>query len=135
MLTWACFSFDLTIKKKIPVAENKSIVKSDQCLQLFSSWRQPPLLALIVYAISSVASCYIYIKVFFYWYALKHYRCLYIYRQKQGRIHGNPVADGWAGAVMRKPLGIQKYDGPTDRPTYQPTYRPTGQGVESCVRD
>ena len=26
---------------------------------------------------------------------------------KQGRIHGNPVADGWAGAVMRKPLGIQ----------------------------
>ena len=26
--------------------------------------------------------------------------------QKQGRIHGNPVADGWAEAVMRKPLGI-----------------------------
>ena len=25
---------------------------------------------------------------------------------KQGRIHGNPVADGWAGAVMRKLLGI-----------------------------
>ena len=24
--------------------------------------------------------------------------------QKQGRIHGNPVADGWAGAVMQKPL-------------------------------
>ena len=37
--------------------------------------------------------------------------------KKQGRIHGNPVADGWAGAVMRKPLGIQKYDGPTDRHT------------------
>ena len=36
---------------------------------------------------------------------------------KQGWIHGNPVADGWAGAVMRKPLGIQKCDGPTDRPT------------------
>ena len=36
---------------------------------------------------------------------------------KQGRIHGNPVADGWAGAVMRKPLGIQKCDGPTNRPT------------------
>ena len=40
---------------------------------------------------------------------------------KQGRIHGNPVADGWAGAVMRKPLGIQKCDGPTDRPTDLPT--------------
>ena len=40
---------------------------------------------------------------------------------KQGRIHGNPVADGWAGAVMRKPLAIQKCDrqtnGRTDRPT------------------
>ena len=27
---------------------------------------------------------------------------------KQGRIHGNPVADGWAGALMRTMLGIQK---------------------------
>ena len=36
---------------------------------------------------------------------------------KQGRIHGNPVADGWAGAVMRKPLANQKSDRPTDRPT------------------
>ena len=38
--------------------------------------------------------------------------------KKQGRIHGNPVADVWAGAVVRKPLGIQKCyvtDGPTDR--------------------
>ena len=26
---------------------------------------------------------------------------LHVYR-KQGRIHGNPVADGLAGAVMRK---------------------------------
>ena len=36
---------------------------------------------------------------------------------KQGWIYGNPVADGWAGsgAVMRKPLGIQKCDGPTDQ--------------------
>ena len=41
--------------------------------------------------------------------------------QKQGRIHGNPVADGWAGAVMRKTLGIQKCDGPTDGPTDIPT--------------
>ena len=27
------------------------------------------------------------------------------------------IADGWAGAVMRKPLGIQKCDRPTNRPT------------------
>ena len=27
---------------------------------------------------------------------------------EQCRIHGNPVADGWAGAVGRKPLGNQK---------------------------
>ena len=37
--------------------------------------------------------------------------------KQQGRIHGNPVADGWAGAVMRKPLGIQKCDVPTYLPT------------------
>ena len=42
---------------------------------------------------------------------------------KQGRIHGRTVADGWAGAVMRKQLGIQKCDGPTDGPTYRPTDR------------
>ena len=29
----------------------------------------------------------------------------------------SPVAEGWAGAVMRKPLGIQNCDGHTDRPT------------------
>ena len=46
---------------------------------------------------------------------------------KQGQIHGNPVADGWAGAVMRKPLAIQKCD--------RQTFRPTRQGVESRVRD
>ena len=33
----------------------------------------------------------------------------------QGRIHGKQVADSWAGAVMRKPLGIQKCYGRTDR--------------------
>ena len=36
---------------------------------------------------------------------------------KLGRIHGKIVADGWAGAVMLKPLAIQKgYTtyGPTD---------------------
>ena len=51
--------------------------------------------------------------------------------KKQGRIHGNPVADGWAGGVMRKPLGIQKCDGRT----YRHTDRPTRQGVEARVRD
>ena len=38
--------------------------------------------------------------------------------QKQGRIHGNPVADGCAGAVMRKPLAILEIfvtDGRNDR--------------------
>ena len=38
---------------------------------------------------------------------------------EQGRIHGNPVADGLAGAVMQKLLGIQK----CDVWTYQPTDR------------
>ena len=41
--------------------------------------------------------------------------------KQQGRIHGNPVADGWAEAVMRKLLGTQKCDGPTDIPTDLPT--------------
>ena len=27
---------------------------------------------------------------------------------EQGQIHGNPVADGWAGAAMQKPLGNSK---------------------------
>ena len=51
--------------------------------------------------------------------------------RKQGQVHGNPDADGRAGAVMRKPLGIQKCYGRTDRSTYQPTR----QGVESRDRD
>ena len=51
--------------------------------------------------------------------------------REKGRIHSNPVADGWAGAAMQKPLGIQKCDGRTDRLTD----RPTRQGVESRVRD
>ena len=41
--------------------------------------------------------------------------------EKQGRIHGNPVADGWAGAVLRKSIGIQKCDGRTDGPMDGPT--------------
>ena len=33
--------------------------------------------------------------------------------KKQGRTHGNPVADGWAGAVMPKPLRFKNVtDGP-----------------------
>ena len=47
---------------------------------------------------------------------------------KQGRIHGNPVADGWAGAVMRKLLAILEIfrtDGRTDRRTDGPTDRQT----------
>ena len=46
--------------------------------------------------------------------------------KEQGRIHGNTVADGWAGAVMRKPLAIKKHDKRTGRPTD----RLTEQGVE-----
>ena len=56
-------------------------------------------------------------------------------KKEQGRIHGNTVAGGWAGAEMRKPLGIQKCDGRMDGRTNGPTYRPTRQGVESRVRD
>ena len=36
------------------------------------------------------------------------------YKTKQGWIHGNPVADSWAGAVMQKLPGIQKCDGRLD---------------------
>ena len=43
---------------------------------------------------------------------------------KQGRILGNPVEDGWAGAVMQKPLEIQKcYGGRTDLPTDTARFR------------
>ena len=35
-------------------------------------------------------------------------------KKGQGRIQGNLVADGWAGAVMRKPLTIQKCYGRTE---------------------
>ena len=35
---------------------------------------------------------------------------------QQGRIHGNPVADGWAGAVMQNRSELKNVmDGPTDR--------------------
>ena len=34
--------------------------------------------------------------------------------KKQGRIHGTSGADGWAEAVMQKPLGIQQCDRQTD---------------------
>ena len=41
--TYNCSWFNLT-HKKIAVTEDESMVKSDQCLWLFSSRRQPPLL-------------------------------------------------------------------------------------------
>ena len=34
--------------KRISVTENKSLIKSEQRLRLFSSWRQPPLLVIRV---------------------------------------------------------------------------------------
>ena len=52
-----------------------------------------------------------------------HFKRNFISLKKQGRIHGNTVADGWAGAVMRKPLGIKKCDLPTDLPTDTARYR------------
>ena len=50
--------------------------------------------------------------------------------QKKGQIHGNPVADGWAGTVMQKNVRNS-----TKFITDLPTYRPTRQRVESRVRD
>ena len=50
--------------------------------------------------------------------------------KEQGRIHSNPVADSWAGAVIQRTIAsleIFVTDGWTDRPTRQ--------GVESRVRD
>ena len=82
--------------------------------------------------------------------------------EKQGWVHGNAVADDWAGAVMRKPfasLAMFLTDQRTDRPKRQGvvsasrkklansglwwtdgwtdglTYLPTWQGVESLVHD
>ena len=48
-----------------------------------------------------------------------------LYQSEQGQIHGRTVADGWAGAVMQKPLAIQKCDGRTERRTDGPTDRLT----------
>ena len=39
----------------------------------------------------------------------KQARSITFLTNQQGRIHGIPVANGWAGAVMRKPLAIQQY--------------------------
>ena len=41
-------------------------------------------------------------------------------------MHGKTVADGWAGAIMHKPLEIQNCDGET--------YRPTRQGAVAYLR-
>ena len=46
-------------------------------------------------------------------------------KAEQGRIHGNPVAEGWAGAVLQQLLGIQKRDRRTNRLTDGPTDGPT----------
>ena len=54
-------------------------------------------------------------------------------QKEQGRIHGNKVGDSFAGAVMQKPLAIQKYYKPIDRWMDGRTNRPTQQGVELCV--
>ena len=48
-------------------------------------------------------------------------------KYKQGRIHGKTVANGWAGAVMQKPLAIQDCD--------RPNYPPTRLVVQSRVHD
>ena len=41
--------------------------------------------------------------------------CFLTLKKKQSQIHGNSVADGWAGAVMQKPHGIKNVtDGRTD---------------------
>ena len=55
------------------------------------------------------------------WSGHKSCRDTDLFKEKQGRIHGNPVADGWAGAVMQKPLAIQKCYGGTDGLTDGPT--------------
>ena len=49
--------------------------------------------------------------------------CFGFYRNnvKQGRIHGSPVAGGWAGAVMAIRSLETMVDQPTDRPTDRPT--------------
>ena len=52
-------------------------------------------------------------NVRFHTFQLNHHRPTDAVYVEQGRIRGNPVADGWAGAVMRKPLVIQKCDLPT----------------------
>ena len=49
---------------------------------------------------------------------------------QQGRILGNLVADGWAGAVMLK-LAIQKWGQPMDQQTYQPTVRKEGKNEKN----
>ena len=64
----------------------------------------------------------------------RYFDLVYECENKQGRIHGNPVADGRAGAVMQKPPAIKKWtDGPTDRWTDLPgqiSARPKAQFLE-----
>ena len=45
-------------------------------------------------------------------------------QDEQDRIHGKTVADGWAGAVLRKPLAIQNiWNGWTDGRAEGPTQK------------
>ena len=55
--------------------------------------------------------------------------------QKVSESKTRPDTDGWAGAVTRKPLGIQKCDGQTDSWTDIPTNPPTNTRLQSHVRD
>ena len=47
--------------------------------------------------------------IFYVEYKTNHHQNIFLFyiKKQRGRIHGNPVADGWAGAVMQKPLAIQ----------------------------
>ena len=87
----------------------------------------PFMTAELSYFFSKLFSQSVILSVFF----LSFSQSVFLWREKQGRIHGNPVADSWAGAVMQKPLGIQKCDGRTDGRTDGPTR----QSVESRVHD
>ena len=55
---------------------------------------------------------------------------------KQGRKHGNPDADGWAGALMLKSLAIQQGQkhGNPDADGWAEALMPELLGVQKCHR-
>ena len=59
-------------------------------------------------------------------------------REKQGRIHGIPVADGWAGARMRVFTLCDRFqlerDGPTDGPTNRRTDKASYRDARSYLK-